>query len=150
MERAPTTVPLGSPLRSLRRNRPNVCADVEGDWIINKKRRAKPGGTHNHKQMFLIVGHLATPLSRAAPPATRPPMADRWLAHQDRFLWSSRSASFSPVRTGFRPLQRDRKLPTPESSAELDPKQVSATHAARNSLAHHIERPQRTGSVYYD
>src|SRR6476620_9245487 len=78
-------------------------------------------------------------------------MADRWLAHQDRFLWSSRSASFSPVRTGFRPLQRDRKLPTPESSAELDPKQVSATHAARNTLAHHIERPQeRAASIMTD
>jgi hypothetical protein len=66
MERAPATVPLGSPLRSLRRKRPNVGADVEGDWITNKKRLAKPDGTRNHKQMFLIVGHLATPLSDAA------------------------------------------------------------------------------------
>ena len=27
---------------------------------------AKPSGTRNHKQMFLIVGHLATPLSDEA------------------------------------------------------------------------------------
>jgi hypothetical protein len=59
-------VPLGSLLRCLRRNRPNIGADIEGDWIINKKRRGKPGGTRNHKQMFLIVGHLATPFSDAA------------------------------------------------------------------------------------
>jgi len=37
-------------------------------WIIRKKRRPEPGGTRNHQQMFLIVGHLATPLSDAAFP----------------------------------------------------------------------------------
>jgi hypothetical protein len=34
-----------------------------------QKRRPEPGGTRNHKQMFLIVGHLATPLSDAAFPS---------------------------------------------------------------------------------
>jgi len=46
------------------------------------------------------------------------------------------------MRTGFRPLQRARKSPMSMSSAELAPRQASATLVARNSLAHDIERPQ--------